>query len=62
VQAALDGDDEGLAVILDNCDGRETARVLATVAAHLMALWGPLNMPVLMGALRKAAHGQPGGW
>jgi hypothetical protein len=59
VQAALDGDDEGLAVILSHCDLRETAMTLAAVTAWLVSLHGRQNGPVLMGALRKAAQGQP---
>ena len=41
VQARLDGDGDGLAVILGSCDLRETCEALAGVSAHAVSLLGP---------------------
>ena len=59
VQAALGHDDDALAVLLDQCELRETCSVLAALAAWLVSLFGQENVPVLMCGLRKAAHGLP---
>jgi hypothetical protein len=62
VQAALDHDDEALAVVLAQCDQRAVCGVLAALAAYLVdlvRLFGPENVPLLMGGLRKAAQGLP---
>ena len=59
IQAALDGDGAAAALLLGNCDQRETAAALAAMAAWLVSRLAPDDQQVLMGALRKAALGLP---
>lgn len=59
VQAALDHDDEALALLLASCDQRAVCATLAALAAWLVSRFGEDNVPVLMGGLRKAALGLP---